>query len=76
MTSKRYLLYARKSSESEDRQVLSVEAQISEMRAIAGREGAQIIETFAEARSAKTAVDTSLSTSRKRRETHGAQRIP
>lgn len=35
--------------------MLSVESQISEMQAIAARAGAQIIETFAEARSAKTA---------------------
>jgi site-specific DNA recombinase len=55
MTPKRYFLYARKSSESEDRQVLSIDAQISEMQAIARREGFEIVETLAEARSAKTA---------------------
>jgi site-specific DNA recombinase len=55
MSRKTYFLYARKSSESEDRQVLSIEAQVSEMEAIARREGWEIVETFAEARSAKTA---------------------
>ena len=55
MRPKRYFLYARKSSESEDRQVLSIEVQVSEMEAIARREGWEIVETFAEARSAKTA---------------------
>ena len=49
----RYFLYCRKSSESEDRQVLSIESQISELQSLAKKHGILILETLTEARSAK-----------------------
>src|SRR5215204_5117352 len=49
----RYILYARKSTDSEDRQVLSIDSQISELRAIAAREGLEIVAILQESRSAK-----------------------
>ena len=49
----KYFLYARKSSESEDRQVASIESQITELTALAQREGLEVVKVFSEARSAK-----------------------
>ncbi len=50
----KYFLYCRKSSESEDRQVLSIDSQQNELeRAFGGRDGIQIVEVFKESFSAK-----------------------
>jgi DNA invertase Pin-like site-specific DNA recombinase len=49
----RYCLYARKSTESEERQVLSVDSQIKEMLQIAERDGLDIVEMRRESHSAK-----------------------
>ena len=49
----KYFLYARKSTESEDRQVLSIEAQITELRDFAKKENISIIGEFTESMSAK-----------------------
>lgn len=49
----KYFVYARKSSESEDRQVASIASQIDELKAIVKREGLKIVETFTEEKSAK-----------------------
>jgi site-specific DNA recombinase len=49
----KYILYARKSTESEDRQVLSIESQIAELKDLARREGLQIVRVMQESRSAK-----------------------
>ena len=49
----RYFLYARKSTDVEDKQILSIEAQLIELRALARREGLEIVEEFVEKRSAK-----------------------
>lgn len=46
-------IYARKSTESEDRQILSIEAQIKELNAVALNQGLKIVEVFSEAKSAK-----------------------
>jgi len=51
----RYFLYCRKSTESEDRQVLSIDSQQSEaLRTFANIPGLQIVETFTESYSAKS----------------------
>src|SRR5262249_11316110 len=47
------VIYARKSSESEDRQILSVDAQVREMKDLAARHGLAIAEVLTETRSAK-----------------------
>ncbi|MEK7315629.1 MAG: recombinase family protein [Candidatus Eisenbacteria bacterium] len=47
------VLYARKSSESEDRQVLSIDSQISELKAVALRRGVPGVEVLTESKSAK-----------------------
>lgn len=49
----KYLIYCRKSSESEDRQVLSIPAQISELKELAKRNGIEIVGTLTESQSAK-----------------------
>ena len=49
-----YILYIRKSSESEDRQVMSLDAQESEMMSIAKREKLNVVHVIRESHSAKT----------------------
>ncbi len=49
----KYCLYARKSSESEERQVLSIDSQIKEMLQLAERENLEIVEIKRESHSAK-----------------------
>ena len=53
MQKNKYFLYARKSTESEDRQVLSIDSQIGELKKIASRDGLIIKEILSESRSAK-----------------------
>jgi len=48
-----HILYARKSTESDDRQVLSIDSQISELKALALRLGIPITEVLRESKSAK-----------------------
>ncbi len=49
----RFIIYARKSSESEDRQALSIQSQIIEMQETARRENVHIVKIFQESKSAK-----------------------
>ena len=49
----RYCLYARKSTESEERQILSIDSQISEMLQLADREGLEVVTMKRESHSAK-----------------------
>lgn len=49
----RYILYARKSSESEDRQIQSIDDQLRILRELATRQGISIVEEILESRSAK-----------------------
>lgn len=49
----KYIIYCRKSSEDEDRQILSIDAQISELNNIAKQNGLCVVETLTESKSAK-----------------------
>jgi site-specific DNA recombinase len=49
----RYFVYARKSSESEDRQVASIDAQIEELNKISEQNTLEIVKVFSESMSAK-----------------------
>ena len=50
----KYFLYARKSTEDDDKQVMSIEAQLFELKEYARRENISVKETFTESKSAKT----------------------
>ena len=49
----KYFLYARKSTDEEDRQVLSIEAQMVELKEFAAKEKLEIVASFHEAKTAK-----------------------
>ncbi len=49
----KYCLYARKSSESDERQIMSIDSQLNEMKLIAQKEGLNIVKILEESHSAK-----------------------
>ena len=49
----KYFIYARKSTEEEDRQILSIEAQLVELKEFAAKEKLEIVASFQEAKTAK-----------------------
>jgi len=49
----KYVLYARKSSEAEEKQALSIDSQVKEMLRIAERDGLEIVDIRRESHSAK-----------------------
>ena len=49
----KYCLYARKSSESDERQTMSIDSQIKEMRELASKEGIVVVKELQESYSAK-----------------------
>ena len=50
----RYFLYARKSTDDEERQILSIDAQLTELRDFALKEKLFVVEEFIESKTAKT----------------------
>lgn len=49
----KYCLYARKSSESDERQIMSIDSQLNEMKLIAQKDGLDIVKVLVESHSAK-----------------------
>ena len=49
----KYFIYARKSTEDDDHQIMSIEAQLFELHEYARRENLEILEEFQESKSAK-----------------------
>jgi site-specific DNA recombinase len=54
MNKPKYFLYARKSTEDDDKQVMSIEAQLFELREFARKENLEILAEFQESKSAKS----------------------
>jgi len=52
-TAMKYIAYCRKSTDEPDRQILSIEAQIAEVKEFAVKEGLEIVDTIVESKTAK-----------------------
>src|SRR5271157_5945314 len=53
MSDKKYFIYTRKSTDTEDRQVRSLADQLSELRELAKKEQLEVVDTFIEKQTAK-----------------------
>jgi len=53
MSEKKYFIYTRKSTDTEDRQVRSLADQLSELRELARKEQLEVVDTFIEKQTAK-----------------------
>ena len=51
MLKPKFFLYARKSTEDDDKQIMSIEAQLFELREFAARENLEILAEFQESKS-------------------------
>ena len=49
----KYFIYARKSTDTEEKQVLSIEAQLAELKEFAAKEKLEIVASLCEAKTAK-----------------------
>lgn len=49
----KYIAYCRKSTDEPDRQILSIEAQVEELKEFASRENLEIVEWITESKTAK-----------------------
>jgi len=49
----KYFIYTRKSTDSEERQILSIEAQLAELKEFAAKEKLEIVASLCEAQTAK-----------------------
>ena len=49
----KYYIYARKSTDEDDRQVLSIEGQLTELREFATKEKLKVVDEFIESKTAK-----------------------
>ena len=50
----KYFLYARRSTDTEDKQVLSIQSQLAEVREFAKKQNLEVVQEFQEARTAKS----------------------
>ena len=49
----KYFIYARKSTDDDDKQILSIEAQLAELREFARKEELDVVDELVEAKTAK-----------------------
>jgi hypothetical protein len=49
----KYFIYARKSTDDEERQILSIQAQLDELRMLAKKDGLHVVHEYVEAQTAK-----------------------
>ena len=59
----KYFIYTRKSTDSEERQILSIEAQLAELKEFAAKEKLEIVASLCEAKTAKEHEKISVRTS-------------
>ena len=55
----KYIVYCRKSTDEKEKQILSIESQLQELKEFAKKENLQIVETITESKSAKNSLSVS-----------------